>query len=83
MPCWFSASVISLTYRAGAADCRDDRHQVGDELVGCFHLNGAAEFARLRDMLGLPSLVPLAFFAASAAFVRSDISRRSFSAKAA
>ena len=33
--------------------------------------------------LGLPSFAPLAFFAAKAAFVRSAINRRSFSANAA
>jgi hypothetical protein len=38
------------------------------------------EPARLR---GLPSLIPLAFFADKATLVRSEISRRSFSAKAA
>jgi hypothetical protein len=32
---------------------------------------------------GLPSFAPLAFLAANAAFVRSEISRRSFSARAA
>jgi len=34
-------------------------------------------------LIGLPSLPPLAFLIASAALVRSEMSRRSFSAKAA
>jgi hypothetical protein len=36
-----------------------------------------------QRFVGLPSFAPLAFFACSAALVRSDISRRSFSARAA
>jgi hypothetical protein len=36
-----------------------------------------------RILIGLRSLLPLAFLIASAAFLRSEISRRSFSARAA
>src|SRR5882724_1159665 len=36
-----------------------------------------------QRFVGLPSLAPAALFARNAALVRSDISRRSFSAKAA
>ena len=57
------------------SDCFDHRQKTGRELVGGGDLDLPAE--------GLPSLAPLAFFAANAAFVRSEISRRSFSARAA
>jgi hypothetical protein len=46
-------------------------------VVVCATRPAAPASAMLR---GLPSLAPLAFLAASAAFVRSEISRRSFSA---
>jgi hypothetical protein len=57
--------------------CRKQSPRV---LVRCRRLDRSADAPCLRD---LPSLMPIALRIASAALVRSEISRRSFFAKAA
>ena len=52
-------------------------------LFGACDQRGAPQTARFSQICLLPKGAPTDFFAASAAFVRSDMRRRSFSAKAA
>jgi hypothetical protein len=66
-----------------SSDCFDDRQKTGRELVVGSDLDLPAAHSRRSVFEGLPSLAPLAFFAAKAAFVRSETGRRSFSARAA
>ena len=64
-------------------DGSEQRQEAARILVGRGGKRGAAYVTGLADIDRIASLLPLAFLTASAALVRSEMSRRSFSAKAA
>lgn len=67
----------------GFADGHDEGQRLFREPIGGSDRGGASLRCGLTDITGLPSFVPCAVRAARAAFVRSEISQRSFSAKEA
>ena len=70
--------------RAGRLNTADQRHDVRGKAL-CFAMLRVPAYSCLlqQGCCGFPSAAPWAFFEASALRVRSEMSRRSFSASAA